>query len=528
MSSMNSFLLLIPLLMAWPLDRLPDEVPPGFAPGEMGPALQMIREATGDASPATGFSQSLQLHEGWNLVSWNIVPLDNVGFTIEMNEILPGPPSWLTDAGGKVYTWEHNDLWYPNSQHPEYGGWEWNPYFAYYLHLDSAPLFPWQFTNRPLLNQQNITMRPKQAWTHDPAIGEEAVRWFFLGYHTQGYMKLASIPNPGLHWPYSGNPSNFVYEGPLHNLIWDEVYPYDAGDLKIIKTDDGKCYVPTPTQGSPYDNIGVLQPGRGYFLGFYCHENDEYIFEDGWPLNPEWNNTQSWEPGPNPVSHFQFTQGTHWFYPVLIDTVDLSQTPLEIGDEVAAYDGDLCVGAVHYNGSFPLLLNSWQDDIATPDVTDGYMVGNSIAFKWYDASENTEAEFILPPGTMSLEDDPIAPTHSGFGRGAYASRSFSNGVQGMQQLPKEFKLGQNFPNPFNAETIIPLELPQRSHVKIELFNVRGQSLGVIFEGVENAGWPKIRYNASRLTSGMYFCRVTAEGLERSGKYQSVGKLLLLK
>jgi hypothetical protein len=95
-------------------------------------------------------------------------------------------------------------------------------------------------------------------------------------------------------------------------------------------------------------------------------------------------------------------------------------------------------------------------------------------------------------------------------------------------LPVAFKLEQNYPNPFNSETMIPLELPQRSHVKIELFNVRGQSLGVIFEGIENGGWPKIRYNASRLASGMYFCQATAEGLEREGKYQSVGKLLLLK
>jgi hypothetical protein len=89
-------------------------------------------------------------------------------------------------------------------------------------------------------------------------------------------------------------------------------------------------------------------------------------------------------------------------------------------------------------------------------------------------------------------------------------------------------LGQNFPNPFNSETIIPLELPQRSHVKIELFNIQGQNLGLIFEGMENAGTPKIHCRAPQWASGIYFYRVSARGLEREGKYQAVGKMLLLK
>ena len=55
-----------------------------------------------------------------------------------------------------------------------------------------------------------------------------------------------------------------------------------------------------------------------------------------------------------------------------------------------------------------------------------------------------------------------------------------------------------------------------------------QSLGTIHQGIENAGWPKIRYNASALASGMYFYRVTAEGLERGGHFADVSKMLLLK
>ena len=175
------------------------------------------------------------------------------------------------------------------------------------------------------------------------------------------------------------------------------------------------------------------------------------------------------------------------------------------------------------------MITTWQDDIATPDSVDGFEPNHSMTFILYDASENTESEFVLPPGIMAMvDDDPVAPNHSGFNRGFYAVRSFADGVQNVQQLPHEFKLGLNYPNPFNSETIIPLELPQRSNVKIEIFNIRGQSLGTICEGIQNAGWPKIHYNASHLASGMYFYRVTAEGLERGGKHQNTGKMLLLK
>jgi len=176
------------------------------------------------------------------------------------------------------------------------------------------------------------------------------------------------------------------------------------------------------------------------------------------------------------------------------------------------------------------MIACWEDDIATPLEWDGYIAGHSMSFVWFDVSANTEAEFVPPPGIMAVAaDDPIAPTHSGFGYGFYALRSFTDGVQDVVQFPKEFKLCQNFPNPFNSATVIPLELPQRSQVRIEFFNIRGQNLGTIYEGVQNAGWPRIRYRVpNQLASGMYFYRIEMEGLERGGRFADVRKMLLLK
>ncbi|MCX6641267.1 MAG: T9SS type A sorting domain-containing protein [bacterium] len=483
------------------------------------------------------FSQSIPLHPKWNLVSWQLDFTDLFGLQIRFDEILPGPPTWLTNAGGQVYTWESRNDWYPLTLNSEL--WQWKPEYAYFLSFASNPTdpteLPWHFNDRPLQNLTSFPIDPSSAWDDNHFDPQNfASEWFFMGYAAPGYSKLASIPNV----PYTGNsgdPANYDYEGPFHWLIWKgEVSNYEPYELKIIKDDAGRAYIPDPHPliGLPaIDQIGTLEPGKGYFLGFTG--TGPYNFE-GWQNWDQWRNDNYVPPDPKENqpsicsgSHFQFNQYTHWSYPIVIDTIDFNQTPMAAGDEIGVFDGNRCVGAAAFSGEFPLVLTTWQDDIATPMEVDGYTYGNPMIFKWFDVSENTEAEFEIPP-SIQAADDRVAPSHSGFGCGFYAQRSLAYGVTNLLQLPQEFKLGQNYPNPFNSATVIPLELPQRSKVRIEVFNVKGQRVGNLYESVENAGYPKVYYNAAQLSSGVYFCRVTAEGLERTGKFSGVSKLVLLK
>jgi flagellar hook assembly protein FlgD len=73
-----------------------------------------------------------------------------------------------------------------------------------------------------------------------------------------------------------------------------------------------------------------------------------------------------------------------------------------------------------------------------------------------------------------------------------------------------------------------LELPERSFLKLELYNINGQMVRVIYSGIQNAGLPKFRFDAGDLPSGVYFCKMKAESLESSNKFSSVNKLILLK
>ena len=510
----------------------------GFNAGEMGPGMVVMHELSSDAQ--IDYTQGVHIHHGWNLLSWHIEPPDpDPSDFLEMQEILPEEGNdWFFDYEGEVYKYDlaglHNSYPYLLGS----GEWPWILDNAYYMHVRCDIL--WEFSHRPTFDLTDFPIEPNPAWddTLDTfTIGTYTNGWFFMGYPGQGYTKLATVyvdpANP------NGDPSE--YRSPFHWLIWQDDppsyphIPFGQQYLIIVKTDDGKVYIPKDTnveQSREIDQIGVLEPGRGYFLGF--RQATTEIDFNGWADYPGWpqesipQDPKSSQPQIASNSHFQFTEYTHWSYPVVIDTVDLEETPMAVGDEIGVFDGDQCVGASVYTGVFPMVIACWKDDIATPDILDGYIAGNEMTFVWYDASENQEVTFVPPPMISAVEDDPVAPTHSGFGVGVYAVRSFMNGIQSVQQLPITFKLGQNYPNPFNVETVIPLELPERSNVKIDLFNIRGQLVGTVFEGIENAGWPKIQYSASNLSSGVYFILINAEGLERGGKFTDVGKMLLLK
>ncbi len=94
--------------------------------------------------------------------------------------------------------------------------------------------------------------------------------------------------------------------------------------------------------------------------------------------------------------------------------------------------------------------------------------------------------------------------------------------QGAATSPSAFGLSQNYPNPFNPQTTIRYELPQTSPVTLKVFNLRGQEVATLVQGVEAGGAHEVVFDASNLASGVYVYKIVANGL------QLTQKLLLLK
>jgi hypothetical protein len=77
-----------------------------------------------------------------------------------------------------------------------------------------------------------------------------------------------------------------------------------------------------------------------------------------------------------------------------------------------------------------------------------------------------------------------------------------------QEIPKVFKLYQNYPNPFNPSTTIRFDLPENGLVQLEVFDVLGKSIQLITNKEFTAGTHELRFDASKLSSGLYFYRIT--------------------
>jgi hypothetical protein len=78
-------------------------------------------------------------------------------------------------------------------------------------------------------------------------------------------------------------------------------------------------------------------------------------------------------------------------------------------------------------------------------------------------------------------------------------------------LPAKLALEQNYPNPFNPSTSIRFALPQAGKVKLEVMNLLGQTVATVANGAFPAGNHAIHFDASKLASGMYLYRLSADG-----------------
>ncbi len=88
-------------------------------------------------------------------------------------------------------------------------------------------------------------------------------------------------------------------------------------------------------------------------------------------------------------------------------------------------------------------------------------------------------------------------------------------------------LKSNYPNPFNPSTWISYSLSTESHVKIEIYNVKGQLVKTLINGSQNKGSYRLIWNGNdsfgkNVGTGIYFCRMSA------GKYHSIRKMMMLK
>jgi len=90
------------------------------------------------------------------------------------------------------------------------------------------------------------------------------------------------------------------------------------------------------------------------------------------------------------------------------------------------------------------------------------------------------------------------------------------------EIPKDFQLYQNYPNPFNPVTTIKFSIPKNEYVEMKIYDIAGKELATLVSDPYLAGTYQVDFNASKLSSGIYFYRIIA------GDFSMTKKMILIK
>lgn len=93
---------------------------------------------------------------------------------------------------------------------------------------------------------------------------------------------------------------------------------------------------------------------------------------------------------------------------------------------------------------------------------------------------------------------------------------------------KEYSLSEGFPNPFNPSTNIRITVPEKSIIKLEVFNALGKKMTTLENGTVETGKYEYKFNANNLPSGIYYVHLTCNGLINDNSFSKTNKVILLK
>ncbi len=92
----------------------------------------------------------------------------------------------------------------------------------------------------------------------------------------------------------------------------------------------------------------------------------------------------------------------------------------------------------------------------------------------------------------------------------------------LNLIPEKYELSQNFPNPFNPETKINFSLPQQTKVTLKIYDILGKEVAILVNEIKPAGSYDVIFNASSISSGVYFYKIEAEN------FTDIKRMMLIK
>ena len=365
-------------------------------------------------------------------------------------------------------------------------------------------------------------------------------RWF--RYDDNNAYDAATSFTPGNGWGVAFRP--VTYTAAIETLrIACSVTTPAAGDVQIWLNDatgmpDTSIWDATPTLADGWNIIPVNPPvnvfqGETFTVAFMY--TSIALGQDQDPPNAGAQThmaTVAWQY----EGEWQEDNSGNWCIQVYMDTSSASppyavietfpDDTLQFGQVDTAGTTSRTLDLVIYNrgGSDP--LNVTQMSITPITIRSVYSINPTTAS--VPAGDSTIIQITFNPAVVRTYNGSFTITNSSTNMPTVMLVLRAEGVAGGAvdrvdgSLPGEFALGQNFPNPFNPSTDIRFALPVASDVRLTVFNVIGQEIAVLADGMHSAGVYNATFDASQLPAGVYFYRLEA------GSFSDIRKMLLLK
>ncbi|MBN1755477.1 T9SS type A sorting domain-containing protein [bacterium] len=214
------------------------------------------------------------------------------------------------------------------------------------------------------------------------------------------------------------------------------------------------------------------------------------------------------------------------------------------------YATDVLIGARFYLGTeVPFEVNVWEESMGEPGdpIMAPFMVDPDITGEWFDVSlPNIELDghnfFVgfrnLDFGGVSIgvDNSSVDPyswvvisdtfwslegASSPFNEIDLMIRALVSSTEGIvreiKPVPANYCLGAAYPNPFNPITKISFAVPQRENIELAVYDILGQKLEILHQGITEPGSFIVEWDATDMPSGVYFYRLTTPQTVRTEK-----------
>ncbi|MBK8984270.1 MAG: T9SS type A sorting domain-containing protein [Ignavibacteria bacterium] len=326
--------------------------------------------------------------------------------------------------------------------------------------------------------------------------------------------------NPNVFPAFNGDPddyagSNYQTAGDLGDIDNWLVLP----DLDVVAGDSIQFYSRAPTGSTFPDSIRVM----------YNPTNNTLPSDPNWiELGRFKVSTSGWELQGFEAPTTNFSARFAIRYSVVNGGLNGANSDY-IGIDALVVIGD---------GVLPVELSSFVSVINNNNVTLNWSTASeinnsgfdiersSVSGSWTKIANVSGNGTSTTPNSYSYTDRNVASGNYNYRlkqidfNGNFEYFNLSNEV--VIGVPTEFKLSQNFPNPFNPSTTISYEIPVDGAVSLKIFDMSGKEVMNLVDGVKNAGYYSINFNASNLSSGIYFYKLSAND------FTSVMKMMLVK